>query len=77
MVGTGGWWFSGHPVRPLKQNEHPTYALDLVVPVVDLGQEKAWDPVGTDKMVAMALVVAGWLLATAVVAGARRLLSRT
>ncbi|MEV6907255.1 hypothetical protein [Amycolatopsis sp. NPDC051071] len=81
MVGTGGWWFSGHPVRPLKQNEHPTwdpfvYALDLVVPVVDLGQEKAWDPVGTDKLVAMALVVAGWLLATAVVAGARRLLTR-
>ncbi|WP_410663951.1 hypothetical protein [Amycolatopsis sp. lyj-84] len=82
IVGTGAWWFSGHPVRPLKQHEHPTwdpfvYALDLVVPIVDLGQEKAWDPVGTDKVVAMALVVAGWLLATAVVAGARRLLSRT
>lgn len=81
IVGTGAWWFSGHAVRPLKRQEHPTwdpfiYALDLVMPIVDLGQEKAWDPVGADKAVAMALVVAGWLLATAVVAGARRLLSR-
>jgi hypothetical protein len=68
-------------VRPLKEHEHPTwdpivYALDLVIPIVDLGQEKAWDPVGVNKAVAMVLVVAGWLLATAVVAGARRLLSR-
>jgi hypothetical protein len=81
LVGGGAWWFSLHSVLPVSAQEHPSwdpaiYALDLVVPIVDLGQERAWDPTGANKAVAMTLVIAGWLLATAVVAGARRLLNR-
>jgi len=81
LVGGGALWFSRHSVRPVHALEHPSldpllYSLDLVVPIVDLGQEGAWDPTGANKVVAMTLVIAGWLLATAVVAGARRLLNR-
>lgn len=81
LVGGGAGWFSRHDLRPVKAHEHPSwdpflYALDLVVPIVDLGHERAWDPTGANKIVAMTLVISGWLLATAVVAGGRRLLSR-
>ncbi len=81
LVLFGTFWFLGHPVAPLKEGEHPTwdpfiYSLDLAIPIVDLGQEKAWDPTGSNKAVVMIMVTGGWLLASAVVAGARRLLAR-
>lgn len=81
LVGAGAWWFSAHAVRPINPREHPTwdpflYALDLVIPIVNLGHETAWNPTGADKAVAMTLTISGWLLATAVVAGARRILNR-
>jgi hypothetical protein len=52
------------------------YTLDLLLPVINLGQESAWSPHGLDRVVAYALIVAGWVLATAVVAGVTRVLSR-
>ncbi|MBM2619751.1 hypothetical protein JIG36_30005 [Actinoplanes sp. LDG1-06] len=66
----------------IKADEHPAwdpflYTLDLLVPLVDLGHEKAWDPVGPDKVVSVALIVSGWIFASVVVAAAGRALSRS
>lgn len=45
------------------------YTLDVLVPVVDLGQEKAWIPQGWAQDCSWFLIIAGWFLTTAVVAG--------
>jgi len=77
-VGTG--YFDGHPPAPLKADEAPTwsaplYALSKVLPLVDLGQG-GWNPDRAGQWVAAALVLTGWVLATAAVAGVTRLLQR-
>jgi hypothetical protein len=52
------------------------YALDLLLPVIDLGQDNAWRESGTSQWVASALTLLGWMLATTAAAGASRLLRR-
>ena len=52
------------------------YALDLLLPVINLGQDGAWKPAGAGQWFATALVLLGWVLATTVAAGATRLLRR-
>jgi hypothetical protein len=52
------------------------YALDLLLPVIDLGQDNAWRESGADQWVASGLIVLGWTLATTAAAGASRLLRR-
>jgi hypothetical protein len=81
LVGAGAGWFATHVPEPVRGGSRRgwdplLYTLDLIVPVAGLGQRAAWDPTGADKAVAVLLILAGWLLATAVVAGARRALSR-
>ncbi|MEW9555152.1 hypothetical protein [Nonomuraea sp. NPDC050783] len=66
---------------PVKLDEHPTwdpflYTLDLLIPLVSLGHDTAWDPVGPAKAVALALTVAGWVLATTIAAAAARTINR-
>lgn len=54
------------------------YTLDVLVPVVGLGQKAAWQPNGGPLVwFNFALTVAGWVLATAVVAGLSGVLKRT
>jgi hypothetical protein len=77
----GSTFFSAHPPQPLKHGEAPhwnaaLYALDLLLPVIDLGQDSAWNPRGGEQWAAAALVLLGWVLATTVAAGASRLLRR-
>jgi hypothetical protein len=72
--------FAAVPPRPAR-SDGPTFqpvafALDVVLPVLDLGQEKAFIPSGGTSWVAWAGAVTGWLLATAVIAGLTRRLSR-
>lgn len=43
---------------------------------MNLGQEAAWSPHGPGQIIAYGLIVAGWILATAVVAGITRQLVR-
>ncbi|GGX95560.1 oxidoreductase [Streptomyces hiroshimensis] len=74
-------YFTWRPVPPLKEGEGPAwnpglYALDLLVPVIDLGQGNAWRPTGAAQWVVTALILLGWVLATTVAAGASRLLRR-
>jgi hypothetical protein len=52
------------------------YAVDLLVPVVGFGQEGAFNPQGWQQWFAAALIAAGWILATTIIAGATRVLSR-
>ncbi|GAA4224536.1 hypothetical protein FHR32_006928 [Streptosporangium album] len=50
------------------------YTLDLLVPVSVFEQRGAWEPVGWTQGLAWALVASGWILATALIAGAARVL---
>jgi hypothetical protein len=52
------------------------YTLDLLLPVVDLGQKHAFNPDGAEQWLSYVLIAAGWLLVTTVAAGAARVLSR-
>jgi hypothetical protein len=49
---------------------HPVaYTLDTLLPIVDLGQQRAWTPIGWALYWSWVLIGAGWVLTTAVVAG--------
>jgi hypothetical protein len=52
------------------------YTLDLLLPVVDLGQKHAFNPSGAEQWLSYLLTAAGWVLVTTVAAGAARVLSR-
>jgi hypothetical protein len=70
---------AGHP--PLKRGEHPEwnptlFTLDLLLPVIDLGQVGFWQLRGGWQWLATAMILLGWVLATTVAAGATRLLRR-
>ncbi|MFD6420208.1 membrane-associated oxidoreductase [Streptomyces sp. NPDC060194] len=67
--------------RALKPEESPDfspvfYALDLLLPIIDFGQERAYTPEGWTQGLAYLLIIAGWILATTVVAGVTRTVSR-
>lgn len=52
------------------------YALDTLLPIVDLGEKSAWQPEGTALYWSWAMILAGWTLTTAVVAGLTGVLKR-
>ncbi len=52
------------------------FALDLLLPVVDLNQASEWHVSGAWQWLAAAMVLLGWVLATTVTAGATRMLRR-
>jgi hypothetical protein len=52
------------------------YTLDLLLPVISFGQEAAFAPEGWHQALSYVLVVTGWILATAVVAGVSRTFNR-
>ncbi|MFI6922773.1 hypothetical protein ACIBIZ_22720 [Nonomuraea spiralis] len=67
---------------PLKPGEAPpfhplVYTLDLLLPIIDFGQEKAYNPQGGAQWLAWGLIVAGWVLATTIATGLTRSLRRT
>ncbi|WP_205624415.1 hypothetical protein [Actinomadura flavalba] len=70
-----------HHPEPLKADEHPAfnplfYTLDLLLPIIDFGQERSFKPAGAHQWLAYALVLLGWILATTIIAGTSRALSR-
>ncbi|GGZ69213.1 oxidoreductase [Streptomyces echinoruber] len=71
---------AGHP--PVDAGRHPAwdpalFTLDLLLPVVDLGQAGQWQLRGGWQWLAAAMVLLGWTLATTVAAGATRMLRRS
>lgn len=70
-----------HHPEPLKPNEAPQfnpvfYTLDLLLPVISFGQEGAFAPDGWHQWLSYGLVLTGWILATTVVTGITRTVSR-
>jgi hypothetical protein len=56
---------------------HPVaYTLDVLIPIIDLGPQKAWTPTGSTLYWTWLLSTAGWVLTTAVVAGLTGVLKR-
>jgi hypothetical protein len=71
-----------YPAHMIATSQHPptfhaaAYALDLLLPVVGLGEKSAWQPQGTYQYWSWAFTGAGWALTTAVVAGLSGILKR-
>ncbi|MEC4019607.1 membrane-associated oxidoreductase [Streptomyces sp. H27-D2] len=69
-----------HP-RPVNAAEAPDfnpvfYTLDLLLPIIDFGQERAFTPEGPLQNLSYLLIITGWLLATTIIAGITRAVSR-
>jgi hypothetical protein len=81
FVGLTSLYFAWHPPRAIDPSKAPPfqstiYALDLFLPILDFGQEKAYVANGPGQWIAWAASLVGWLLATAVIVGVTRLLAR-
>ncbi|MEV7688565.1 oxidoreductase [Streptomyces bungoensis] len=79
-AGTLAFAHAAHP--PVDAGGHATWSpalftLDLLLPVIDLGQVGEWQLEGAWQWLAAAMVLLGWVLATTVAAGATRLLRRS
>ncbi|MFJ6756365.1 membrane-associated oxidoreductase [Streptomyces sp. NPDC091273] len=66
---------------PIKAGEAPRfnavfYTLDLLLPVISFGQETAFSPDGWHQWLSYALIIAGWVLATTILTGVTRTVSR-
>ncbi|MEV0826748.1 hypothetical protein [Nonomuraea rubra] len=73
--------FTVHQPPAFKPAEAPAfnaflYTLDLLLPIISFGQETAFGPRGLQQWLAAAMITAGWILATTIVAGLTRALSR-
>ncbi|OEJ98279.1 oxidoreductase [Streptomyces thermolilacinus SPC6] len=78
----GALAFSFYEPTPIKKDEFPQwdavlYTLDLLLPVINLGQEGYWRLSTPWQWLSTMLILVGWILATAVAAGASRLLRRS
>ncbi|WP_129669704.1 hypothetical protein [Phytoactinopolyspora endophytica] len=81
LLALGSAYFAGRALEPIEQDVHPTYnsvgyTIDLLIPVVRLGQQAAWDPRGMDLWVAYGLMFMGAVLATTIGAAVTRVLGR-
>jgi cytoskeletal protein CcmA (bactofilin family) len=81
LLTAGSIVFSVAPPPALQPSMAPhfngiIYTIDLMLPVVNLGQKYAFDPGGTEQWLSYFLIAAGWTLATTVAAGAARILRR-
>ncbi len=77
----GSITFAIAPPPPVQSGNAPhfnpgIYTLDLLLPVVDLGQKHAFNPADAEQWLSYLLIAAGWILVTTVAAGAARVLSR-
>jgi hypothetical protein len=81
LLAVGSVAYALHPPGPLKADEAPRfnavfYTLDLLLPIIDFGQERAYAPEGAGQWLSYVLVITGWILATTVVTGVTRTVSR-
>ena len=81
LLAAGSITYSVSPPPPLDPAQAPhfnavVYALDLLLPVVDLGQKHAYNPAGAEQWLSYALIASGWILVTTIAAGAARTLNR-
>ncbi|HVK25619.1 MAG TPA: hypothetical protein VM677_30030 [Actinokineospora sp.] len=79
--GLGTLWFSNNVMDKLDADVNPVWnppllATDLLLPIIDLGQDNRWRMVGASQWIQGALIAVGWILATTAAAGATRVLKR-
>ncbi|MEO5873688.1 MAG: hypothetical protein ABIS86_16200 [Streptosporangiaceae bacterium] len=80
LVTVGTFTFSQVRPHSIKQpGEQPSfnalaYTLDLLLPLSAFGQRDAFDPAGWTQWLAYGIIAAGWILATALIAGVTRVL---
>jgi hypothetical protein len=77
----GSLWFTHHQLSRLDTGQDPSwqpviYTADLLVPVVNLGQDGLWRTSGYSAWVASLLTAVGWLLLSTGTTGATRILTR-
>nr|WP_245572555.1 hypothetical protein [Actinokineospora enzanensis] len=77
----GTLWFGGHVMEKLDADTNPVWnppllATDLLLPIIDLGQDNKWRMVGASQWISGGLIAVGWILATTAAAGATRVLKR-
>jgi hypothetical protein len=82
LLAIGSVVFSVAPPPSLQAGAAPhfngiIYTLDLMLPVVNLGQKYAFNPNGPEQWLSYFLIAAGWTLATTVAAGVARVLQRS
>ncbi|WP_327698793.1 membrane-associated oxidoreductase [Streptomyces sp. NBC_00459] len=81
LLAAGSIAYALHHPLPLKPDEAPHfnpvfYTLDLLLPVISFGQEGAFAPTGGYQFLSYALILTGWILATTVIAGVSRSVTR-
>ncbi|MFF4574397.1 membrane-associated oxidoreductase [Streptomyces sp. NPDC001410] len=81
LLCTGTLAFALHHPSALKPSEAPAfnplfYTLDLLLPIIDFGQEAAFAPRGWYQWLSYLLIATGWVLATTIAAGVTRSLNR-
>lgn len=81
LVIAGSIIYAAIPPAPLNGSIAPhfnpvMYTLDLLLPVVDLGQKHAYNPAGIEQWLSYLLTASGWILATTVAAGVARIITR-
>lgn len=81
LLAIGSVVFSIAPPSALQAGAAPhfngiIYTLDLMLPVVNLGQKYAFNPGGAEQWLSYLFIAAGWTLATTVAAGVARVLQR-
>ncbi|MGH3831821.1 MAG: hypothetical protein ACRDRS_15475, partial [Pseudonocardiaceae bacterium] len=77
----GSLWFAQHQLSPLERGKDPSwqpviYTANLLVPVVNLGQNGLWRASGASAWIAAGLAAVGWLLLSTAAAGVTRILTR-
>jgi hypothetical protein len=77
----GTLWFTFNVMSKLDNDQNPVWsppllAMDLLLPIIDLGHDKMWQMTGASQWISDVLIAAGWILATTVAAGATRMLKR-
>jgi hypothetical protein len=83
LIVVGTWVFShAYPADITPASTHPgafdplAYTLNVLVPIVNLGRQNAWQAQGSALYWSWALTGAGWVLTTVVVAGLTGILKR-
>ena len=81
LLAAGSIIFDLYPPPPLQPGAAPhfnpiVYTLDLLLPLVDLGQKHAFNPAGALQWFSYVLVASGWIFVTTIAAAAARVLRR-
>ncbi|MCP2168924.1 translocation/assembly module TamB domain-containing protein [Goodfellowiella coeruleoviolacea] len=67
--------------QPMNDDDHPVWSpwvlsMDLLLPIIDLGQDGKWQFPGASLWVSNLLIAVGWVLASTAAAGLTRVLKR-